>query len=115
VVLTVADSQGSKTTASTTVTARRLTGIWFSRARAWYFEIAQSGGTIVGRLTGFRDVTLEQPIPLFGVVRHPRAVAFDVPGGISFAGVADATASQMVGQLSEGSRRFGEVLVRQTP
>jgi hypothetical protein len=113
VILTVTDSGGLATSVSAQVNARRLAGVWFSRARAWYFEIAHVGPNITGRLLGFREVSLPEPIPLFGVVRHPRTVAFDVPGGISFAGAADSTVGQIVGTLNEGSRRYGEVLVRQ--
>lgn len=113
VVLTVADNRGSSTTASNAITARRLSGNWFSQARAWHFELVHSGSNITGRLLGFRDVGFTNPPPVIGRVRPPRAVEFDVEGGLGFTGNSDAAANEMTGTLSEGSRRYGEILVRE--
>jgi len=94
------------------VTARSLSGIWTSQARAWNFEIQHVGGQITGNLLGFKNVSYNPPFPLSGTVRSPRAVSFDVPGGLSFVGTANAAATQMTGTLSEGSRDYGEILDR---
>jgi hypothetical protein len=39
-------------------------------------------------------------------------VEFDVPGGLSFNGTANAAVNEMTGTLEELSRRYGEVLVK---
>ena len=44
------------------------------------------------------------------VLLAPRAIQFDVPGGLSFEGTVNATGTQMTGTLSELSRRYGDIL-----
>jgi hypothetical protein len=113
VAVTVSDGKGGGATANASVNARSLTGVWTSQARAWNFEIQQVGGQITGRLLGFKNVSLNPPPPLFGTVKAPRSVAFDVPGGLSFAGTVSADAMAIPGTLSEGSRNYGDILDRQ--
>jgi hypothetical protein len=121
VALTVSDGRGGSASAGTSVTARSLTGVRTSAAREWNFDIEQSGGTLRGRLMGFKDTTLANPLPLNGVARSPRSVEFDVPGpfvvggirvpGLGFTGTAAPDLDTMTGTLDEG-RTFGEVLRR---
>jgi hypothetical protein len=113
VVVTASDGKGGSATASGSVSARSLAGIWSSQARAWNFEIQHVGGQITGKLLGFKNVTYASQPPLAGTVKSPRAVAFDVPGGLSFVGTANAAGTQLTGTLSEGSRDYGDVLERQ--
>jgi hypothetical protein len=121
VSLTVSDGRGGSALASAAVTARSLAGIWTSAAREWNFEIEQTGTTLRGRLLGFKDTRLADPLPLNGTARSPRAVEFDVRGpfvvgglrvpGLGFTGTAAADLNTMTGTLDEG-RSFGEVLRR---
>ena len=109
VTVTVTDGRQGTATASVPVTAVGVTGAWTSQARAWDFELQQSGNRITGSLVGFKNVSIT-PIPLTGTVTSPRSIQFDVPGGLSFEGTVNATGTQMTGTLSELSRRYGEIL-----
>lgn len=113
VSVTANDGKQGTATGNATVTARSLAGAWVSQARAWDFEIQHSGSRITGRLLGFKNVRFDPAPTLAGMVTSPRSVQFDVPGGLSFVGTANAGATQMTGTLSEGSRNYGEVLDKQ--
>lgn len=110
VIATVSDGKGGTATANVIVTSRSLSGTWTSQARAWNFQLQHQGSQITGSLLGFKGFVYNPPFPLTGVVRDSHRVEFDVPGGLSFVGTANAGATQMTGTLSEGSRDYGEIL-----
>jgi hypothetical protein len=112
VTVTVNDSRGANASATAPVTARSVDGVWFSEARAWYFELSQTQNRISGRLLGFKDVRFANPPPVTGSVSNPRVVRFEVPEAIGFDGTLDQDGQRIRGTLDEG-RTYGEVLVKQ--
>ena len=119
VAMTVTDGRGGSGSASTTVTARSLTGLWKSEARGWNYELEQSGGTLGGRVLGFRNVIYspDPALTIRGTVKPPNVIDFGAEAfSLGFTGKADSTLNSLSGTTYDcvsNCRNYGEMIVRQ--
>ena len=98
-----------------------VTGGWRSEARSWNFSLTQSGTSLTGVVTGFKNVAypnLSDPVlQIIGTVGPGGAVAFKAPiAAIDFTGVAEPSGLRMTGTLFDCvtvCRNYGEILDKQ--
>ena len=121
VVVVTSPSPTPAPTPTPTPAALDVSGGWRSQARGWNFRLEQSGTTLRGAVTGFKNVTypdLTDPVlQISGSISQDGAVAFTAPVfAIDFSGTVDTSGLQMTGTLfdcANGCRNYGEVLDKQ--
>jgi hypothetical protein len=97
-----------------------VSGGWRSLARSWDFRLEQSGTTLTGVVTGFKNVTysdLTDPtLQISGTISPSGEVAFKAPAfAIDFTGSVESS-SRMTGTLYDCvqiCRNYGEILEKQ--
>jgi hypothetical protein len=98
-----------------------VTGYWKSEARSWNFNLSQSGTSIRGTLTGFKNETypdLNDPaLQITGTITSAGKVSFSCPlFSLSFDGYIETGNARMTGTLydcvNNNCRNYGEILVK---